>query len=282
MDPAIGIILAAALSSASRITAALITRTAANDGNEKSLFVDIRRDRYQNKDFLRGVINGATKQLADMLRDQTKELVLAFQKQNLRNSVSDVQAHVKVLENLLNPHDIDSNVREEFVKTVLVPLEVSIHKVHFCDLEENAEEIRDACIITGLSSLLAGYGFLGQDPHQLREQLENVARNAQYRLLDSLTRKIADTNLEIPWERLPIKSPLEGAQDLAAVYQETIDKLPVCPFDLEELTVDEIRSELIDIHDLRILEVIRENEEITKNRIGVMNAIDSRVRKIEE
>lgn len=276
MDPATGMILAAALSSAGSITAALIRRTSQTEGNGTSLVMHVQKERLLDSEFLRGAINNAILQLSDMLQNQTREIVIALQAENLRESVRDVQAHVKVLENLLAHQEIDERLRTELVQSILVPLEVGIHRVQFGDLDGSAEAIRDACIITGLNSLLAAYGFLGQDRPILKEQLEKTARNAQYKLLDGIARRSLEVGTEIPWKRLLFQLPVEGAHDLASVYQEIVGSVPVCPFDVDSLTVPQIRKQLKAVHDLVVLKVIRKHELSNRNRTSALNAIDSR------
>ncbi|BBO91736.1 hypothetical protein DSCOOX_49160 [Desulfosarcina ovata subsp. ovata] len=270
-------ILAAALTTAGSITAALIKRTDKTDGIETSLVMHIKKDRLSDREFLRGAINNAILQLSDMLQSQTKEIVIALKTENLRESVRDVQAHVKVLENLLVHQDVDERLRTELVQSILIPLEVGIHRVQFGDLEGTAEAIRDACLITGLSSLLAAYGFLGQDRPILREQLRQTATNAQYKLLDGIARRSIEIGTEIPWKRLLFQLPVEGAHDLATVYKEMVGSVPVSPFDIDALTVPQIRKQLKGVHDLVILEDVRKHEFSNKNRTGAINAIDSRM-----
>jgi len=275
-------ILAAALTSAGSITAALITRGSQPDGMDSSLVMHIRNDRIQDKEFLQSAINNAIRQLSEILKLQTREIIIAFQTENVREAVRNVQAHVKVLENLLVHNEIDDSLRTELVQSILVPLEVGIHKVQFGDLEGSAEAIRDACIITGLSTLLAGYGFLGQDRPILRQQLEKTARNAQYTLLDAIARHSVEGGSEIPWKRLPFSLPIEAAEDLAEVYHDIVGSIPLCPFDVDALTVPEIRSHLRDVHDLGTLEAIREHERSNRQRTGVLDAIEARVRRVKK
>lgn len=178
-----------------------------------------------NEFCLEEIINKSNQHLDKLISEYTKIIINEMHCLRVQDSIQDLQARIVSLKHLLNYQEIDSNLAHQLVITALNPLNVSLEivKLKLGDLEEQmGSEVYTLCYVTGISALIAGYKFLGQDIPSLQKKLEQEMQVAQKNILDEIA--VIASKGDIPWENISYLMSPEGIEKLAELYETLLSK----------------------------------------------------------
>lgn len=166
------------------------------------------------------IINESSQHFDRLIDEYTQAIINEIQRLRIKDAVQELQARVNALKSLLSYHEMSPNVATQLVITALNPLHVSLEvvKLKLEDIENQSrgQEVWVFCRIVGISVLIAGYKFLGQDMPALQRELEEEIRAMHREILDDIA-SIASKG-DIPWEDVPHLLSLDGIEDLAKLY----------------------------------------------------------------
>ena len=106
---------------------------------------------------------------------------------------------------------------EQLISGGLVPLRTSLKKAEIRLSQYEKDDMRLFCHVVGINTLIAGYAYLGQSVPSLKKDLEESIYSFQKRLLDT----IAQSNREIPWNKVPHLLTADGISELVELYNSS-------------------------------------------------------------
>jgi hypothetical protein len=185
---------------------------------------DVASDHIFNKSFLEKTIADSTHKFEELLNSKSNEIKQEMKDQRVRECVEDVQARVASLRQLLgftNIAEMNPQLAAQLIISALSPLHVSLEKARLGLRDSGKEDLWPYCQVVGMSALIAGYAYLGQDMPGLREELQKSIRQTQIRMLNSIANIMFQAHIEIPWERIPQLMSIEGVTELSELYMAT-------------------------------------------------------------
>ncbi|MEO1094310.1 MAG: hypothetical protein AAFX01_05365 [Cyanobacteria bacterium J06638_28] len=169
---------------------------------------------------LKSIIDESNLHFENLLDQYTQTIVSEIQRLRTQDAVQELQARINALKTLLNYQNISPEIASQLVITALNPLQVSLEivKIKLSDLEDekSGSEVWDFCRIIGMSTLIAAYGYLGQDMPSLRVELESEIRTIHRNVLDEIA--LMASKGEIPWDEIPYLLSVNGIEDLMNLY----------------------------------------------------------------
>lgn len=210
-------LMVAAIQSAGQVLASLASK--AKDAAKNYIF---------DKNFFEDTIVDSSEQLAKLLNIAALDVKQEIREQSIVDAVQDLQAHVAAIGDILSlvkTSELTPTMAERLVTAGLLPLQVSLKKAELRLSQYGRDEMRLFCHVVGLKTLITGYGFVGQNVPTLQKDLENSIYIFQKRLLDA----IAQSNREIPWNKIPHFLTADGASDLFELYNSTLHAVPKNP-----------------------------------------------------
>lgn len=253
----------------------------------ESRSVTLIRERVLDEKTLRKVIDDTNRHLESLLEIQSREIVDELRRQRVRDALQEVQARVAALKLLLNGRDLDSTVAMQLVISALNPLQVSLEVAKFRLQDYGDQEAWQFCYIVGTSALLSGYGFLGQDMPHMRAELKESIYAIQKLILNRAAARIIAAGSEVPWEQVPQLLTPEGVETLLELYrsadtEEDEEESEPIAYDLESMTVNEVRSLAQELKDANVLVRLIAEERKGKNRTGALEALRGRLNHLSE
>jgi rubrerythrin len=174
-----------------------------------------------DKDFFEDTIVDSSEQLAELLNVAALDVKQEIREQSIIDAVQDLQAHVAAIGDILSlvqTSELTPAIAERLITGGLLPLQVSLKKAELRLSQHGRDEMRLFCHVVGIKTLITGYGYVGQNVPTLQKDLEDSIYVFQKRLLDS----IAQSNHQIPWNKIPHFLTAEGASDLFELYNSTL------------------------------------------------------------
>ena len=293
----VAVLLAAAITSAGNIVAALIKRGPAHgetvakrpaasfkglqlsQGADAIVQDGARKDCRFDGEFLKDAIDSAFERLEALIATQVKEFKVELRKERTRQLVVSLQAKVAALKNLIVLQDSDSGLTGDVVKSAIFPLRAAIEEVT-ADVGEASPHLMDYCLIVGNSALVAAYGYLGHDAKPIRLELEMAVRRVQTSLLDQIALERLKMGIGFPWERVPRLLEAENAHELRHLYLESMEQASAGS--AVQKPVKEVRQLISDTVDIRELQVLERVERASRGRATVLEALAARIRKLEK
>ena len=198
--------------------------------NDNRTLVADRRTYIQNnltvhqvdKRFFNEVIDRANQNLSNVIANGIETIITEIRREQARNAVREVQAHVTTLHSLAGFNDLDPQLAVQLMTNILNPLQIRIEYARLTLTEAEDQNLWNLCYLSGTTALITGYAFLGQDVPHLREALESRMQEIQITLIDEVARKQLSGHKSFPWEKVPRLLLPEGADDLAELYMATL------------------------------------------------------------
>lgn len=252
---------------------------------ERTEHVERVVERGIDKATLQKVIAETNRHFVKLLDTHTAEIITEIRLQRIKDAVQEVQARVVSLKTLLNSPPVDQNVAMQLVISALNPLQVSLEVARF-RLQDNGEH--DAwryCYLVGTSALIAGYAFLDHDASHLVVELQSAMYDSQRSILNATATTLLAAKREIPWENVPRFLSPEGADELLQLYEATLGPnkaiKPGKTFNVNEMTVADVRSTMAKVKDRASLQQLLRDERRSRQRQGVIEAVQARLREIK-
>ena len=132
-----------------------------------------------------------------------------------------LQARISSLGHVLSlakTSEITPELTNQLIRNEIVPLQTSLSKAETRLSKHEREDMRLFCHVVGIKTLIACYLYLGESVPSLQKDLEDSIYVFQKRLLDS----IAQSNREIPWNKIPYLLTTDGVSELVELYNSTL------------------------------------------------------------
>lgn len=188
-----------------------------------------------DRPFMQQAIHETTQLLARLLADDAALLFSNMEKSQAREVVEDIQLHTVALRELLSMKLLSSHsVILEKIVTVLNPLQISLERAKFCLRSERPDEaaphqeaLWQVCYITGTTTLLAGYAFLGHELPKLKTELRAFIKSLHTRMLNDIALHLIPSRQDFPWDNVSQLLEPAGAETLLALYKATVAAPPI-------------------------------------------------------
>jgi hypothetical protein len=203
-------LMVAAIQSAGQVLASLASKAK-----------DVAKNYIFDKDFFEDTIVDSSEQLAKLLNVAALDVKQEIREQSIIDAVQDLQAHVAAIGDILSlvkTSELTPAMAERLITGGLLPLQVSLKKAELRLSQYGRDEMRLFCHVVGIKTIITGYGYTGQNVPTLQKDLEDSIYIFQKRLLDA----IAQTNHEIPWNKIPHFLTADGASDLFELYNSRL------------------------------------------------------------
>jgi hypothetical protein len=239
-------------------------------------------ERVLDKDFVERIVKRAESNLTQLVDYLGSTILNELNRNRVRDAVQDVRAHAASLRILLNATELDATLVMQLITSALNPLQVSLAKARYVMEDYGNEEGWgwDYCYLVGSAALLAGYHYLGQRPEYLEAQLTEHSRDVHSTILDEIATAKLAAGQRIPWRDIPALLEPSGADALQALFEEAVgtdrSSVPKVPFDVGSRSVAELRNEMYEISDARVIDEMLLAEQNGRNRIGALDILQKR------
>ena len=174
-----------------------------------------------DKEFFEDTIVKSSEQLAKLIDVAFLDLKQEMIELHIAQAVEDLQARISSLGHVLSlakTSEITPELTNQLIRNEIVPLQTSLSKAETRLSKHEREDMRLFCHVVGKKTLIACYLYIGKSVPSLQKDLEDSIYVFQKRLLNS----IAQSNREIPWNKIPYLLTTDGVSELVELYNSTL------------------------------------------------------------
>lgn len=189
----------------------------------------------RNQEQLKRTIKQSTEILGTLIKSQSLAIINNIEQNRARNAIDDLKAGVTAMKAILVETNISKELTGQFVTQHLMPVRHYMIKASNILDEFEDKNLVSCCRIVGLTALVAGYEYMGQNVDTgLKKELGDELLVLQKRMLTQYARSILLRGEDFDWEKVTEMLSPKGAKELAQRFIEIgdsepdkkIDKLP--------------------------------------------------------
>ncbi|MGI6390816.1 MAG: hypothetical protein ACOX7Q_11575 [Kiritimatiellia bacterium] len=178
----------------------------------------------RSQDQLKRTIKQSTEILGTLIKSESLTVIEKMERDRARNALDDLKASVTAMKAILAENNIDRELAERIITQHLTPVRHYTIKASNILGELEDENLGSCCRIVGLTALVAGYEYLGQDVSGgIKKELGNELLALQKRMLTHYARSLFARGEDLDWEKVPEMLSVKGAETLAERFIETGD-----------------------------------------------------------
>lgn len=227
----------------------------------------------RKQDQLKRTIKQSTEILGTLIKSESLAIIEKMEQDRARSAIDDLKAGVTAMKEILGETNISKELTERFVTQHVVPVRHYMIKASNILDESEDKNLGRCCRIIGLTALVAGYEYMGQNVDTgLKKDLGDELLALQKYMLNKYATSTLLEGKDFDWEKVPEMLSVRGAEALAQRLIETGDDVA----DVSEMTVTKAKEAIANISNWGTLVSCAGYEAIFKNRISVMDACRKR------
>jgi len=187
-------------------------KTATNAGVRTEALMAIAR----SQDQLKRTIKQSTEILGTLIKSESLAIIEKMERDRARSAIDDLKAGVTAMKAILAETNISKELTDQIVTQHLTPVRHYMIKASNILDESEDKNLGSCCRIVGLTALVAGYEYMGQNVDAgLKKELRDELLTLQKRMLTQYARATLLKGGEIDWEKVPDMLSVKGAEVLA-------------------------------------------------------------------
>ncbi|MBI3582916.1 MAG: hypothetical protein HY096_03065 [Nitrospinae bacterium] len=239
---------------------------------------------------LKRAIKQSTEILGTLIKSESLAIIEKMERDRARNAIDDLKAGVTAMKEILGEDNISKELTEQFVTHHLVPLRRYLIKASNILDESEDKNLGRCCRIIGLTALVAGYEYLGQNVDTgLKKELGNELLALQKYMLTGYAFSILTRGEEFEWENVPDMLSPKGAESLAHLFIQSNEKKELTKKKItkkkvpnpNKMSATEAKKAVKRITDMDSLVFFVGTEELGKNRYSVISECQNRQIELE-